>query len=227
MKNITKLIVAAATVCAVSAAPVDFSTFTFNAPNDGSNFDITYGSAFTLEGVSYDINVVAGTGYTAGNEANNGASGTAANVNINSGSTLVPFTFTVLDAGTTTAAALPAAFHLDLTFTDIDLNEQIATADATQFSLDPASTVSVSSVGGVDTFTANGSGQPSSALNSVDLRFGPSPFVVDIAGGLNGSGTEPASRNFQIVGEAYIPEPTSAALLGLGGLALLGRRKRA
>lgn len=232
MKNTINYLIkgsaALALMSSLNAATVVFTNDVLNGATGTSNteYDITFTSAVTNpNGADFDISLVAGAGYTAAVPTNNENSGDDfANIASSSGDTLVPFTFTIVDPATGGPAALPAGSVVKLTFTDIDLNEQLVSTQQTSFSAGGDITVSA----GDTTFTANGSGAPTSAANQVDLTFGAlSTINFQLAGGLNGGGTQPANRNFQIFGHVAIPEPTSAALLGLGGLALLGRRKRA
>ncbi len=74
------------------------------------------------------------------------------------------------------------------------------------------------------TFTADASGLQQFTLSG---DGGGSHFNILVLTSNDATLSTPPTSNFGTLAASAVPEPTSAALLGLGGLLLLGRRKRA
>jgi hypothetical protein len=215
-----------------------------------SGNELRWANIATSGGITLDlVATISGGTYTASNTSNNGTNGDFGQLNLNSG-VEVQMTFRLVDQSddTSVIADLFEFVVLDLdtgtggeNFESIGLAGHDGSFDGYTTTID--SELSVGGTAALPTFTAtvNGSGSdtpddpndmtPLQSNRTVSLQFSEaSEFGIDMSMLPGGGG----GRNMLFAGEVTfngetfttIPEPSSTALLGLDGLALILRRRR-
>lgn len=220
--------------------------FDFAGSTPGGNFDPADDSGVLVytgiaPGLDLRVTIVGGD-YASSALGNNGRFGTNnefGQINLAANAS-TQFQFQLVDTGTTDTAARDFNFS----FYDIDTNNNSDT------SLQIFEGLRLVSTNGSQVTNAGAglSEDPSTGILSA-TQFGPVPNPevlsgltqdqIDVSVTYNFTNTDTfviefentnsatGSRNFQFSGANVVPEPTSAALLGLGGIALMLRRKRA
>lgn len=212
---------------------LDFENSTVSGGLDPENGE----EVIVWEGIAPNIDLSAtlvSGNYQANNPDNNGIAGEFGRINLASPVTF-QLEFELID--TVTGELAPSNFNF--TFYDIDSNTPgtiiesinlVSTGDGSVATFvgnalqNNGGEISTAEIGEVpNPETASGLTDEQIAQSVTYSFTNTSSFIVEY----QNNGTVDGSRNFFFSGQAIvIPEPTSAVLLGIGGLALIGRRKR-
>ena len=139
------------------------------------------------------------------------------------------FTITIPDLGSNTVSLTNLAFDYGKVGADNGVPTWTVTSDLGSGTITPNTANEASTSANISEFATMALAGTFTGLNNTNVTF----TLVDAAGGNNNQGNNGANNHYSFIDNVTItgtvdavPEPSTTALLGLGGLALILRRRK-